>query len=134
MNKKMTACLLFGSLLSANAVFADEHHSYTSQFSSKVSHGIANVTTGFIEIPKNIINISHEQNIFIGATWGLLRGVWEGVNRTSIGAIELISSPIPSDDFVTPPYVWNRFSEDTRYFGLHVPGEWHTYGPLDDGE
>jgi putative exosortase-associated protein (TIGR04073 family) len=133
MNKKIITCLFLGSLLSAGSAFATEQN-YPSQFGSKVSQGLANVTTGFIEIPKNIVNISHEQNFFVGITWGLLRGVWEGVNRTVVGAVELISSPIPTTDFLTPPYVWERFSEDTRYFGLHVPGEWTTYGPLDDGK
>ncbi len=66
--------------------------------------------------------------------WGLLRGVMETVSRTTVGAVELITFPIPSSNFITPPYVWDRFSEDSRYFGLHMPGYWTTYGPLDDGE
>jgi putative exosortase-associated protein (TIGR04073 family) len=132
-NKKIITCLFFVFLLSAESAFATEQN-YSSQLGSKVSQGLANVTTGFIEIPKNIVNISHEQNFFVGMTWGLLRGVWEGVNRTAVGAVELISSPIPTTDFLMPSYVWERFSEDTRYFGLHVPGEWTTYGPLDDGK
>jgi putative exosortase-associated protein (TIGR04073 family) len=132
-NKKIITCLFFSFLLSAESAFATEQN-YSSQLGSKVSQGLANVTTGFIEIPKNIVNISHEQNFFVGMTWGLLRGVWEGVNRTAVGAVELISSPIPTTDFLMPSYVWERFSEDTRYFGLHVPGEWTTYGPLDDGK
>lgn len=136
MNKKITTCLLFGTLLTASSVFADDHQSqsYPSQFGSKLTQGFANMTTGFIEVPKNIVNITHEQNIFVGATWGLFRGIWEGVNRTTIGVAEFITSPIPTSDYITPPYVWQRFSEDTRYFGLHVPGEWNTYGPLDDGQ
>jgi len=92
MNKKITTCLLFGTLLTASSVFAhDDHQSYPSQFGSKLTQGFANMTTGFVEVPKNIVNITHEHNIFVGATWGLFRGIWEGVNRTTIGAAEFIS-------------------------------------------
>lgn len=136
MNKKnlFTACVLCSALLSTGSAYAESEQSYLSGVGSKLGQGLANTATGFIEIPKNIINISHEQNAFVGMTWGLLRGVMETVGRTTVGAAELITAPIPSNDFVTPPYVWNRFSEDSRYFGLHVPGYWTNYGPLDDGE
>ncbi|MDZ4152218.1 exosortase system-associated protein, TIGR04073 family, partial [Methylicorpusculum sp.] len=93
-----------------------------------------NIGTGFIEIPKNIVNISHEHNVFVGLTWGTLRGVGHAVSRTLIGGAEQLTSPIPTDDYISPPYVWERFSEDTRYFGLHYPGYWTHYGPLDHGK
>jgi len=127
-------CVLAGALLSAGPSHADEQHTYLSGFTSKVSQGFFNTTAGWIEIPKNIVNISHDQNIFVGCSWGLLRGVGHAVSRTVLGVGELITSPIPTDDFISPPYVWDRFSEDTRYFGVHYPGFWTTYGPLDDGD
>jgi putative exosortase-associated protein (TIGR04073 family) len=135
MNKKnlFTACVLCSALLSTGSAYAGER-SYLSGVGSKLGQGFANISTGVVEIPKNIANISHEHNAFVGMTWGLLRGVMETVGRTTVGAAELITSPIPTKDFITPPYVWDRFSEDTRYFGRHLPGFWTTYGPLDDGE
>jgi putative exosortase-associated protein (TIGR04073 family) len=135
MNKKnlFTACVLCSALLSTGSALADEQ-GYLSGVGSKFSQGLANTATGFIELPKNIINISHEQNVFVGLSWGVLRGVFETVSRTTVGAAELITSPIPTSDFITPNYVWDRFSEDSRYFGLHLPGYWTSYGPLDDGE
>lgn len=137
MNKKnlFTVGVLAGALLTGPSAYADEHRQdYLSRFSSKVSQGFFNTTTGFIEVPKNIINISHDQNIFVGFTWGLLRGAVHAVSRSLVGVGELVTSPIPTDDYITPPYVWDRFSEDTRYFGLHYPGFWTSYGPLDDGD
>lgn len=135
MNKKnlFTACVLASALISGQSAFADEHD-YLSGFTSKVNQGFFNTTTGFIELPKNVINISQDQNIFVGFTWGILRGTAHAVSRTLVGAAELITSPIPTDDYISPPYVWDRFSEDTRYFGVHYPGFWTTYGPLDDGD
>ena len=129
------ACVLSSALLSVGSAYANEPDSgYLSQFTSKFTQGLSNTTTGLIELPKNVINISHDENIFIGLTWGVLRGVIHSVSRTVVGAAELITSPIPTDDYISPPYVWDRFSEDTRYFGIHIPGFWTTYGPLDDGE
>ena len=135
-NKKLlSALVLTGTFLAGDSVFADEHkHDYLSCFTAKVSHGFMNAATGIIEIPKNIVNISQDENILVGITWGTIRGVFHTVGRTVVGAAELITAPIPTDDYISPPYVWDRFSEDTRYFGAHLPGFWTTYGPLDDGE
>jgi len=130
-NKILAACVLSGAAMLASTARAE---SYLEGFTNKFSQGVANMATGFIEIPKNIINITEERNIFVGMTWGLFRGTMHGVSRTLVGGIEFISSPIPSDEFASPAYVWDRFSEDSRYFGLHYPGYWTTYGPLDDGE
>lgn len=132
-NKLITACVLSGAILASFSVNAEEK-TYLQGFSSKINQGFFNIGTGFIEIPKNIVNISHEENIFVGLTWGTLRGVGHAVSRTLIGGAELLTSPIPTDDYITPPYVWERFSEDTRYFGLHYPGYWTHYGPLDHGK
>ncbi|MDP3332950.1 MAG: exosortase system-associated protein, TIGR04073 family [Methylococcaceae bacterium] len=132
-NKLITACVLSGAILASFSVNAEEK-TYLQGFSSKINQGFFNIGTGFIEIPKNIVNISHEQNIFVGLTWGTLRGVGHAVSRTLVGGAELLTSPLPTDDYITPPYVWERFSEDTRYFGLHYPGYWTHYGPLDHGK
>ncbi|MGR8941282.1 MAG: exosortase system-associated protein, TIGR04073 family [Gammaproteobacteria bacterium] len=136
MNNKnlFTASALAFALLAGGSAYADDKPDYLSKFTSKVNQGFFNTTTGWIEIPKNVVNISHDQNIFVGFTWGLLRGTAHAVSRTVVGVGELITSPIPTKDYISPPYVWDRFSEDTRYFGVHYPGFWTTYGPLDDGD
>jgi putative exosortase-associated protein (TIGR04073 family) len=130
-NKILAACVLSGALMTVPSVQAD---TYIQGFSNKVSQGLANIAFGFVELPKNVINISNEQSIFVGMTWGVIRGVGHSVGRTLVGVGELVTSPIPTKEFAAPAYVWDRFSEDSRYFGLHYPGYWTTYGPLDDGE
>lgn len=130
-NKILAACVLSGALFTVPAAQAE---SYMTGFSNKVSQGLANIAFGFAELPKNVINISDDQNIFVGMTWGIIRGTVQGVTRTLIGGAELLTSPIPTSDYASPAYVWDRFSEDSRYFGLHYPGYWTTYGPLDDGD
>ncbi|QSA95584.1 exosortase system-associated protein, TIGR04073 family [Methylococcus sp. EFPC2] len=111
-----------------------QDQSWGSRFVSKASHGLANVATGVVELPKNIGNITSDSNIFAGLTVGVVRGVFHTVSRTLVGAAEFITAPIPTDDFVTPGYVWERYSEDTRYFGLHYPLYWTSFGSLDEGE
>ena len=130
-NKILAACVLSGALMTMPSAQAE---TYIQGFSNKVSQGLANIAFGFVEIPKNVINISNDQNIFVGMTWGILRGAGHTVGRTLVGVGELVTSPIPTKEFAAPAYVWDRFSEDSRYFGLHFPGYWTTYGPLDDGE
>ncbi|WP_427501056.1 exosortase system-associated protein, TIGR04073 family [Methylomonas sp. MED-D] len=128
----LTTCLLAGFLLTpaANA----HENGYLHDFTDKINQGFFNMALGVGELPKNIVNISSEQNILVGMSWGLLRGVAHTVGRTLVGTVEFISAPIPSDEFISPAYVWERYSEDTRYFGLHLPGYWTHYGPMDDGE
>lgn len=130
-DKTLVTCVLACTLMMASTAQAGD---YLTSFSNKLNQGLANVAFGFIEIPKNIINVSSDQNVFVGVTWGLVRGVVQGVSRTLVGGVEVLTSPIPTNEFVSPAYAWERFSEDSRYFGLHYPGYWTQYGPLDDGE
>ncbi|MBS0424347.1 MAG: exosortase system-associated protein, TIGR04073 family [Proteobacteria bacterium] len=127
-NKILTACILTCCLMMTSPAKAE------SYFFDKLSQGAANIAFGFIEIPKNVVNITNDQNILVGLTWGLIRGIIQGVSRTLVGGVEVITSPIPTAEFASPAYVWDRLSEDSRYFGLHYPGYWTKYGPLDDGE
>ena len=86
MNKnKVSAAFILSCLLVTSQTASAEEQGYLSGFTSKVSQGFFNMVAGFIEIPKNIVNISSDENIFIGMTWGTLRGVVHAVNRTVIG-------------------------------------------------
>ncbi len=137
-NKFLAVCILSSVLITAPAAYADAEDYFTdylpNKFPNKALQGFVNIYTGLIEIPKNIINISNEHNIFVGVTWGLLRGTAQGISRTLLGVGEFFTSPIPTGEFNSPPYVWERFSEDSRFFGRHYGGYWTTYGPLDSGD
>jgi putative exosortase-associated protein (TIGR04073 family) len=113
---------------------AENTDGYAEHFQDKVGHGFANITTGFIEIPKNIVNISEDSGFLVGVTWGTLRGIGHGLGRTVMGVAELLSSPFPTDDFVTPGLPWERFTEDTRYFKSAYPGTWTSFGQKSDLE
>ncbi len=130
-DKILIACALVCTLMMASAVQASSNQ---TDFPNKINQGLANVVFGFIEVPKNVINVTNHQNIFVGVTVGAIRGIVHGVSRMVVGGVQLLTSPIPTSEFAAPAYVWERFSEDSRYFGLHYPGYWTVYGPLDDGK
>jgi len=112
---------------------ANAEESYGERFMAKLQSGVSNVVLGWTEIGKNAINISSQQGFLCGITYGIGRGAVHGAVRTVVGALDVLTSPFGAEDYVTPAYVWDRPSEDSRYFGLHLPGEWTEFGPLDDG-
>jgi len=88
---------------------------YGTQSASKFSRGIANLTTGWLEVPKNINNESKRSNAGVGLTYGTLKGGVHTVGRTLSGAIDTATFFIPSGSFVHSDYVWNDADHDTTY-------------------
>ena len=90
----------------------------TSQASSptaKLGRGIANVITGWVEIPKRIAETSNTQGMAAGLTWGLLRGMGHGFVRTAAGFYELFTFPFPAppdyEPVIQPAFVfWEESS------------------------
>ena len=111
---------------------AENTDGYGEHFQDKLGHGVANMTLGFAEIPKNIINITDDSGFLVGITWGTLRGIGHGVGRTLLGVADILTSPFPTDDYVAPGLPWERFTEDTRYFKRSYPGTWTSFGQNSD--
>ncbi|MDX8409553.1 MAG: exosortase system-associated protein, TIGR04073 family [Mariprofundales bacterium] len=88
---------------------------YTDGVVAKFSRGFANTATGWLELPKNVINESKSSNVAYGMTLGLLEGVMHTVGRTLVGAVELGTFFIPNPEFIHPRYVWSPFEKGTRY-------------------
>lgn len=65
----------------------------------KLGRGIVNVATGWVEIPKNIYDVSVETNPFTGITFGALKGAGMTVVRTGAGVYDVATFlfPIPKD-------------------------------------
>jgi len=87
---------------------------YSDQVVDKFSRGFANTLTGWVELPKNVVNVSKEQNIGMGLTVGLLKGIAHSVGRTVVGAVELVTFFVPNKQVVEPRYSWD-FSKETTY-------------------
>jgi len=106
------AVLSAGLMLSVTPVLAGD---YAGDVGAKFSRGLANTTTGWGEIPKNIANESRDKNAFVGATYGTLKGTAHTVGRTAVGVFDLATFFIPSDGYVHSTYVWENTGSETTY-------------------
>ena len=77
---------------------------------TKLSRGVVNIVTGWVEIPKRIQETSEQSGPAAGFTWGLLRGIGYGFIRTAAGGYELITFPFPAppgyESVIQPEYVF----------------------------
>ena len=100
--------------------------SYSAKVGDKALNGITNIATGFLEIPKNMINISNDKNsnIFYGIVGGGIKGIMDTMGRMSAGAADLITAPLPTKPISNPNYIWQDFDANTSYdpmFRLEEP-------------
>lgn len=76
----------------------------------KLGRGGINLFTGWLEVPKQIGDTSHESNVFIGITGGTLKGIGYGAARMATGAFDAITFPIPpyGKPIMEPKYVFSE--------------------------
>ena len=76
----------------------------------KLTRGLMNVVTGWLELPNAIVDTSNRQNVLVGATWGTLQGLGKGVVREIVGVYETITFPVavPSNyaPMLSPAYAF----------------------------
>lgn len=65
----------------------------------KLGRGVANTVTGWIEVPKQIYEVGKDENIGLGLTYGLVKGVGMGIVRTGAGVIDIVTFPFPINDY-----------------------------------
>ncbi|MFH1799121.1 MAG: exosortase system-associated protein, TIGR04073 family [Candidatus Omnitrophota bacterium] len=75
---------------------------YAQDPAKKLSRGIANVLTGWVELPKNIYETSVEENVLSGLTMGLAKGVGMTIVRTGAGVYEAVTFPFPIPEEYEP--------------------------------
>lgn len=115
MSVKMWVLLavLVASLVADAPAHADEPHALGDRISGKLIRGMVNLSTGWIEVPRQIYEVgTHE-----GWVRGLLRGPFDGIGmffaRTVAGVVETATFPVPLPTYkplLTPTYAWE--SED----------------------
>jgi putative exosortase-associated protein (TIGR04073 family) len=83
-----------------------------SGMSNKLARGVANIATGWLELPKQVYQTSQEDGVAKGATVGPLKGIGMTLVRTVAGVGETITFFIPYpgffDPFFDPAYVWQK--------------------------
>jgi len=84
---------------------------------SKLSRGLANITLGAFEIPRQMIKVNQEKGPIsgdiAGLFWGPLKGLCFFVGRTVIGAYEVATFVAPSyEPIVEPEFVFATGEEE----------------------
>jgi putative exosortase-associated protein (TIGR04073 family) len=84
----------------------------------KCGRGLAAMTTGFLEIPGNMVKESRETNQVRGFTLGFVKGLGAVVVRELVGVYEFVTSPfaIPKGyaPIIQPEFPWDYFDEAPR--------------------
>ena len=88
-------------------------HKATSHTSAqKFGRGLAAMTTGFLEIPGNIVKETKAKGA-IGFPIGLATGLGMTVTRELVGVYEFVTAPFPVPagfkPILTPVYPWDYF-------------------------
>jgi len=101
--------MLAASLVANVPVYADESQSVGDRISGKLIRGMANLSTGWIEVPRQIYEVGSNE----GWVRGLLRGPFDGIGmffaRTVAGVVETATFAIPLPTYeplLTPSYAW----------------------------
>lgn len=113
--KKMLKLTLLLSALFFFSPQAAMAQSYRPNPIEKLAGGIANVATGFMELPKTMIITSQREGFLYGVTVGLVAGVMQTAGRTAIGALDVATFMFPTDPWVEPHYIWEDFGTETTY-------------------
>ena len=75
---------------------------YAQDPAKKLGRGLANILTGWVELPKNIYDTSVEENVLSGLTMGLAKGVGMTIVRTGAGVYEAVTFPFPIPEDYAP--------------------------------
>jgi len=89
--------------------------SYGERVGEKALNSFANLTTGWLEMPKNIINTTNQSNIIYGFIGGLAKGMVHTAGRMGVGIADLITLPLATKPIIYPMYIWDDFDVDTVY-------------------
>lgn len=71
----------------------------------QLGRGIANVGTGFVDIPSTMVEVKEEQGEIAGATVGTIKGVGRAVTRMVVGVFEVVTFPAGRPPIVEPEFV-----------------------------
>jgi putative exosortase-associated protein (TIGR04073 family) len=107
-----------------------ENARYRSQVGDKALNGVANIFTGPLELPKNIINQVNynysnsysnsfgenpDDNIVYGIIGGVISGALNATGRIMTGVTDLVTAPLPTKPIIQPRYVWDDFDKKNTY-------------------
>lgn len=118
----VAAVMLLGNTANAQ-MYGDEYRDQSAfgKMQNKLGRGLANMATGFVEVPKNISREWRKSDPATGVIVGGVKGIGWGFTRFATGAYETFTFPIPTPANYEPlmypetplPDVWG---EQLPYF------------------
>ena len=87
----------------------------TESSARKFGRGLSNMTLGVLAIPGQIKDTSEDSGPFVGATWGLVKGVGYTVAHEVVGVFEFLTCPFETPPgykpIMKPEFPWEYFTE-----------------------
>ena len=84
----------------------------------KLGRSLSNISLGVLAIPGQISETTRDHGPFIGATWGLAKGVGYMTATEVIGVFELFTAPFETppnfEPILKPEFPWQYFTEEGR--------------------
>ena len=85
----------------------------------KAGRGLAAMTTGFLEIPGNMVAESREHGAGAGIPLGFVFGLGKLVVRELVGVYEFLSAPFEApagfEPIIEPEFPWDYFEDDSAH-------------------
>jgi putative exosortase-associated protein (TIGR04073 family) len=82
----------------------------------KVGRGAANLTLGVLALPGEIVHTTRDNGVFVGATWGFVKGVVMFATTEVVGLFEVLTCPFETPPgfkpILEPEYPWGYFTKD----------------------
>jgi putative exosortase-associated protein (TIGR04073 family) len=109
--RQIAICAVLFALLSTPAL--SQAVEYTA--ARKAGRGLAAMTTGFLEIPGNMVEESRKHGAGAGIPLGFVFGLGKLVVRELVGVYEFLSSPFEAPagfkPIIEPEFPWSYFDE-----------------------
>lgn len=81
----------------------------------KLGRSVSNMTLGVLAIPGQIKDTTEESGPFVGATWGLVKGVGYMAATEVVGVFEFLTCPFETPPgykpILKPEFPWEYFTE-----------------------
>ena len=82
----------------------------------KLGRGVVNLTTGWMELFMQVFKTTEKSGSWAGVTVGIGKGLVLGLGRTLVGAIEIVTFPVPNpttgyEPVIEPEFVTFRDSD-----------------------
>ena len=100
MRESKTMVLIIAGVILTNFIFAG--NCFAQDPIKKLGRGVANLGLGWSVLLTTIEDTGKSDGVFAAVTYGIFKGVAKAIQRTLVGAYEIISFPLPAPQDYKP--------------------------------